>query len=58
MITDPERIRKDDRPPEVCTVFAFISINEENICEVENSAEKVKSVVLSANGIAKIMVDT
>lgn len=37
MVTDPARIRKDDPGhPEVCTVFAFHKVfNEDNVCEIE-----------------------
>lgn len=60
MITDPERIRKDDPGhPEVCTVFAFHKVfNEENICEVEEQCRKGKiGCVKCKRNLAKIMVE-
>lgn len=60
MITDPERIRKDDPGhPEVCTVFAFHKVfNEENICEVEEQCRKGEIGCVKCKRIlAKLMVE-
>ncbi|NSW90432.1 MAG: tryptophan--tRNA ligase [Firmicutes bacterium] len=60
MITDPERIRKDDPGhPEVCTVFAFHKVfSEENINEVEEQCKKGKiGCVQCKRNLAKKMVE-
>ncbi|NLC68717.1 MAG: tryptophan--tRNA ligase [Clostridiaceae bacterium] len=60
MITDPERIRKDDPGhPEVCTVFAFHKVfNEEKVCEVEEQCKKAKiGCVQCKNNLAGKMVE-
>jgi len=60
MITDPERIRKNDPGhPEVCTVFAFYKVfNEKNVCEVEEHCRKGKiGCVGCKRNLANIMVE-
>lgn len=60
MITDPERIRKNDPGhPEVCTVFAFHKVfNEENVCEVEEQCRKGKiGCVQCKRNLARIMIE-